>query len=138
MQGEEESEVVGRAKTKLWTFGLSAVGAAFVLLLFLLLYTPARHDGRENGGFEDDCCGTLVLRDGRMVLNKKQAVTYVVGQDAQGPYILPRTYVGAYQDVGFEVDGTRPATKLRLDRLPQPTRILLYDGGKPYLFRRKG
>jgi hypothetical protein len=111
--------------------GALLAGALFVL------FRPAARVGLENGVFTHDCCGTLELRDGAMILNSKQTVRYDVGRDARGPYILPRTYVGPFEDTGFEVDGSRAATKLRLDRLPQPTRILLYEGVTPYAFAAK-
>lgn len=122
---------------KRWTIGLATAGAALVLLFAIFLSRPAVLSGPENGTFANDCCGTLVLRDGRMVANGKQTIRYSVGQDARGPYVLPDTYVGALEDIGFEVDGTRPPAKLRLDRLPQPTTILLYNGPKPFLFKRR-
>jgi hypothetical protein len=119
-----------------WKIG--AVGTAAVFLATLaLLYRPAAQVGYENGMFPNDCCGTLELRDGGMILNDKQAIRYIVGHDARGPYVLPRAYVGGFEQIGFEIDGTRPATKLRLDRLPHPTRILLYEGSRPYIFKRK-
>jgi hypothetical protein len=123
---------------KLWTFGIGASAALLLLLLPLFLHGPAAPVGRENGAFTQDCCGTLTLRNGGMVLNGKQTVPYVVGEDSRGPYILPSTYVGPFEYRGFEVDGSRPAAKLRLDRLPKPTRILLDGGAKSFLFKRKG
>lgn len=111
-------------------------GAGIVLALPLLLFWPAAPAGLENGAFMNDCCGTLVLHDGAMLLNAKQIVRYAVGRDARGPYILPRTYVGPFEDKGFEVDGSQAVAKLRLDRLPHPTRIILHEGPKPYLFAR--
>ena len=120
---------------KAWTMAIAA-GAAALVLLLVVAFGPAPPAGRENGVFANDCCGTVGLRDGAMVLNDKQTVRYTVGRDSRGPYILPRTYVGAVEDIGFEVDGTRPTTRLRLDRLPQPSHILLYAGSTPYLFER--
>jgi hypothetical protein len=126
----------GAANVKPWTIACAAAGAALVLVLFLFLHRTAAPPARENGVFENDCCGTLELRNGGMVINGKRSVSYTVGQDARGPYILPATYVGAYEDVGLEVDGTRPTTRLRLDRLPRPTSIVLFAGSKPYVFQR--
>jgi hypothetical protein len=116
--------------------GAGAVTAVLLLFGFLLL-RPAPAGGAENGAFTADCCGTLRLEDGRMLLNGKQSVRYTVGRDGQGPYVLPVTYVGAFEDLGFEVDGTRPTVKLRLDRLPAPGGITLYHGTKPMVFRRE-
>jgi hypothetical protein len=121
---------------KRWIIGAVPAGAVAILLLFFL-YKPAVQAGSENGAFANDCCGTIELRDGGMRLNDKQTVAYSVGSDARGPYILPRTYVGAIEDIGFEVDGTPPATKLRLDKLPAPSSILLYEGLKPHRFDRE-
>jgi hypothetical protein len=117
---------------------LLALGAAAALLLLaLFLFRPAPATGAENGAFAADCCGTLRLEDGRMLLNGRQSVRYAVGRDSAGPYILPATYVGAFEDEGFEVDGTRPTVKLRLDRLPGPTAITLYHGTRPLTFKRE-
>jgi hypothetical protein len=110
----------------------AAVGGGVVLL------RPAPAAGLENGRFEADCCGSLELRDGEMLLNDRQTVRYDVGRDSEGPYLLPRTYyVGGLEDRGFEVDGTRPALKLRLDRLPGPATIVLPADGPDFLMRRK-
>jgi hypothetical protein len=118
---------------------LLALGAAAAALLLLgvFLFRPAPATGAENGAFAADCCGTLRLEDGRMLLNGRQSVRYAVGRDSAGPYILPATYVGAFEDEGFEVDGTRPTVKLRLDRLPGPTAIILYRGSKKLRFERE-
>jgi hypothetical protein len=109
----------------------AAVGGGFVLL------HPAPASGLENGRFEADCCGTVELRDGEMLLNDRQTVRYDVARDAQGPYLLPRTYyVGGLDARGFEVDGTRPVAKLRLDRLPGPRTIVLPADGGDFLMKR--
>ena len=117
-----------------WKWG--AAGTAAILAALALTHLPARKAGHENGVFENNCCGTLELRDGMMILNGKPSIRYNVGQDIRGPYILPRAYVGSFEQIGFEIDGARPATRLRLDRLPRPSRILLYGGSKPYIFAR--
>jgi hypothetical protein len=110
----------------------AAVGGGLVLL------RPAPASGLENGRFEADCCGTLELRDGEMLLNGRETLRYDVGRDAKGPYLLPRTYyVGGLADRGFEVDGTRPAVKLRLDRLPAPATIVLPGDGGYFLMKRE-
>jgi hypothetical protein len=122
---------------KRWILAGTGVGTAGAACLLFFLYRPGLRVGPENGAFANDCCGTLELRDGGMRLNDKQTVRYAVGQDVRGPYILPRTYVGALEDRGFEVDGTRSTTRLRLDRVPRPNSIVLYEGLKPYVFKRE-
>jgi hypothetical protein len=92
----------------------------------------------EEGTFQNDCCGTVTLAQGRLSVNGSQSVRYDVGRDAHGPYILPRTYVGAYEDVGFEIDGSQRARKLRLDHLPRPQEIQLPMGTRAFLFKKKG
>jgi len=116
---------------------LVAGGMVGATLLLFFLFRPGLRVGPENGAFANDCCGTIELRDGGMRLNDKQTVHYAVGRDARGPYILPRTYVGALEDRGFEVDGTRQTARLRLDRLPRPNLILLHEGPTPYVFTRE-
>lgn len=106
-----------------------------VVLLFVLSSAPVVKAG-EDGTFANDCCGTVKLSDGKMLLNDQQTVGYTVGRDAKGPYILPDTYVGVVLDEGFAVDGTTSAIKLRLDRLPGPTSIVLFEGLRPYVFTK--
>lgn len=117
---------------------LVMIAAAMALLLFLVVsrHEPAPHAG-ENGTFANDCCGTIALSDGRILLNDRATVRYVVGKDAEGPYILPDAYVGPFPDMAFEVDGTRSVLKLRLDKLPAPTRIVLYQGERHFTFTRQ-
>lgn len=121
---------------KRWViFGIIAVGLLLIASLAILLPNPAAGKG-ENGTFINDYCGTITLTDGEMLLNGQRKIRYTVAQDADGPYILPRVYVGAVPDIGFDVDGTRSILKLRLDRLPAPTRIVLHEGLTPYTFNR--
>ena len=115
---------------------LAALTAAAVAA-FLLMRGPPPSSGEE-GVFENDCCGTVAVARGRLTLNDSQSIRYDVGRDAHGPYLLPRSYVGAMEDQGFEVDGTQPARKLRLDRLPGPQAIELPMGTRAFVFRRKG
>lgn len=119
-----------------WKMGAVATGAV-LLAAFLLRHQPVAVAGKENGVFNNDCCGTLELRDGNMILNDKPSVRYTVGRDARGPYILPAAYVGGFEQIGFAVDGTRQTARLRMDRLPHPTRITLYGGSKRYVFERR-
>jgi hypothetical protein len=121
---------------RLWIIaGLVGTGIVVLLLLVVLSNKPVVKAG-EDGTFANDCCGTIKLSDGKMLLNDQQTVRYTVAKDAKGPYILPYTYVGIVLDEGFEVDGTRSTVKLRLDRLPDSTRIVLYEGLRPYIFTR--
>jgi hypothetical protein len=115
--------------------GTVAAAIVMLVLLFVLSNAPVVKAG-EDGTFANDCCGTVKLSDGKMLLNDQQTVGYTVGRDAKGPYILPDTYVGVVLDEGFAVDGTTSAIKLRLDRLPGPTSIVLFEGLRPYVFTR--
>lgn len=116
--------------------GIAAAGAVLLLVLVLFPHKPPVPMG-ENGTFANDCCGTVQLADGKMVLNDSATVRYDVARDAEGPYILPRSYVGVRQYEGFDIDGTRPVLKLRLDKLPGPGRIVLYEGRGSFVFRRE-
>jgi hypothetical protein len=111
---------------------VAAMGGA----AFLMLGQPPASAGEE-GFFENDCCGTVRLAGGRIELNDSQSVRYDVGRDGRGPYLLPRNYVGALEDRGFEVDGSQRPRKLRLDRLPSPQAIELPMGTRSFVFRRK-
>lgn len=116
--------------------GMFGAGAAALIIFLLVPHQPAVKAG-ENGTFANDCCGTIKLTDGKMLLNDQQTVRYAVKRDAAGPYILPYTYVGVVPYEGFDVDGTRSILKLRFDKLPAPTSIELYDGSKPFRFTRR-
>ncbi|WP_445191876.1 hypothetical protein ACT009_15065 [Sphingomonas sp. Tas61C01] len=113
------------------------VAASIALLMALTIFwrQPAA-DAGEAGLFANDCCGTVKLADGEMLLNDQQTVSYSVARDADGPYILPRFDVGIVADQGLDVDGTRSVRKLRLDKLPAPTKLTLYEGSVPYVFTR--
>lgn len=121
-----------------WIIVGVGIGAIAVLALFFLIFAqkPAAPMG-EDGTFANDCCGTVQLSEGKMVLNDSATVRYSVERDAEGPYILPRSYVGVRQYQGFDVDGTRKVVKLRLDKLPNPGGIVLYEGRSSFVFARQ-
>ena len=118
--------------------GVGAGCIVLLLLVFLLVFPhkPAVPMG-ENGTFANDCCGTVRLIDGKMVLNESATVRYRVERDAQGPYILPRSYVGVREYEGFDIDGTRQVLMLRLDKLPEPSSIMLHEGRASFVFTRQ-
>ncbi len=116
--------------------GVAALAVAIVAA-FLLMRGPPPSSGEE-GTFENDCCGTVTLAQGRLSVNGSHTVRYDVGRDADGPYLLPRTYVGVVEDQGFEIDGSQAAVKLRLDRLPGPHTIQLPMGTRVFVFKKKG
>jgi hypothetical protein len=116
------------------SIGVVAAGTVLLIALLVFLRKPVV-DAGEAGLFANDCCGTVKLADGEMLLNDQQTVSYSVARDADGPYILPRFDVGIVADQGLDVDGTRSVRKLRLDRLPAPTKITIYEGS-PYVFTR--
>ena len=120
-----------------WIIAGVVAAAGIVALLFVFVFNEPVVKAGENGTFANDCCGTIQLSDGKMLLNDQQTVRYTVAKDAKGPYILPYTYVGVVRDEGFDMDGTRSTIKLRLDRLPGPTRIVVYEGLRPYTFTRQ-
>ena len=132
---EEAPESRAGPQRRRWLW-LGALAAAILLGGVLYLRSAAPAAGEE-GAFANDCCGTLRLEGGRIRMNEaKQTVAYSVGRDSAGPYILPATYVGAFEDRGFEVDGTRAVLKLRLDRLPAPETIEVYEGSRRYVLSR--
>ena len=114
-----------------------AVALVAAVAAFLLMRGPPPSSGEE-GVFENDCCGTVTVGQGRLSVNGSQSIRYDVGRDAQGPYLLPRTYVGVVEDQGFEIDGSQAALKLRLDRLPAPQAIQLRMGTQAFVFKKKG
>jgi hypothetical protein len=122
----------------MWRFvsiGVVIAGAVSLLAFLVIRPKPVVNAG-ENGIFANDCCGTVELTNGKMLLNDQQTVSYTVARDADGPYILPRFDVGIVSDQGLDVDGYRSVSKLRLNKLPFPTSITLYEGSRPYIFAR--
>ena len=117
------------------SIGVVATGTVLLVAFFFYLRKPVV-DASANGLFANDFCGTIELADGEMLLNDRQTISYIVGRDAEGPYILPRFDVGAVSDQGLDVDGTRSVRKLRLDRLPLATKLTLHEGLTPYVFKR--
>jgi len=117
------------------SIGAVAAGAVLLIALLVFLRKPVV-DASANGLFANDFCGTIKLADGEMLLNDQQTISYIVGRDAEGPYILPRFDVGVVSDQGLDVDGTRSVRKLRLDRVPLATKLTLHEGLTPYVFKR--
>jgi hypothetical protein len=115
-----------------------AAGATFVagLLLAWYLRAPEAVARPEDGSFANDCCGTIALDKGRIVVGT-QKLRYEIGRDEKGPFLLPGTYVGPYEDRGFEVDGTRPPLKIRPDAMPRPETLAMDGYGRIFLFRRE-
>ena len=119
-----------------WVGASAGLAAAALLLLWILGDGGLRADSAD-GSYAHDCCGTFQLDDGLMIIGDKHKVRYALGWDEAGPYILPDTYVGPWEERGIESDGGRPPLKLRLDRLPRPERIAITDGRRTWVFRRK-
>lgn len=117
--------------------GAGAVAVAGLALTAFFMRPTGLATDSADGTFEHDCCGTVVLRGGTMTLGGERSVSYVVGRDRDGPYILPATFVGTWEQDGFEIDGTRDPMKIRLDTLPRPTKIQIADVAKSYVFTRK-
>jgi len=78
-----------------------------------------------NGAYFNACCGNLVMRDGHIALGN-QRVTYVIERDKVGPYVLPKTYLGASGE-GFVLKSDGFPVKLRLDASSSPQTIELVD-----------
>ncbi len=117
------------------SIGVVAAGIVLLIALLIFLRKPAI-DAGEDGIFANDCCGTVKLVDGEMLLNGQQTMSYIVAKDADGSYILPRFDVGVVADQGLDVDGTRSVRKLRLDKLSAATKLTLHEGLTPYVFKR--
>ena len=92
-----------------------------------LVGEPRLQVGIANGAYTNGCCGTVVLDNGIMTI-ANQRVGYVVEQDKAGPYVLPKTYIGA-SVTGFVVRSRGHALKLRLDDPNHPHQVELVDDG---------
>lgn len=99
-----------------------ALVAVIVAGLALLTYLSGLRSDLADGSYANDDFGIVELRGGRMIANGVDLVGYTVQEDDQGPYILPRSFVGA-ENGGIFLDGATRVRKLRLDRLPNPTQI---------------
>lgn len=117
-----------------------AVGAVLAsatgLSAMLVLRNAGLPVSAANGTYSNKCCGDLILRDGKMIMGEK-AVSYVVEQDGGRSFILPKTYVGTWEERGFQIDGGRLPERLRIDRFPYPTAIKLNDLRSFFVFRRR-
>ena len=114
-----------------------AVASVVIGLSLFLLREPGLAADAADGSYVNDCCGTLVLREGRMVLGEVKSVAYELGEDADGPYALPERYVGTWEERGFEIDGSRAPVKLRLDAVPRPSQIIVPAATGWHSFDRK-
>jgi len=126
---------VGFVNRNRWAISGVAVAAPNSTPVALLFGRSALPSDIADGYYSNDCCGTVELRGGRLIANGVELVRYTVGQDDQGPYILPRTFVGT-QDTGIIMDGAQPVLKLRLNALPSPSRISLPGLRHPDNFER--
>ena len=119
----------------------AVVAAAAVLLSLFFLGNRGPRAGPvgdgADGAYWHDCCGTIELRRGELLLEGAERVSYTIGSDEAGPYVLPDTYVGTWEHRGFETDGSRPPLKLRLDKFPKPERIVLPAASGSYSFKRE-
>ena len=79
-----------------------------------------------NGVYANDCCGQVKLHDGLMTFNKDQYVSYVVGHDKVGRYILPASFVGITgANLIYRRDGV--GSKLYLSDESQPRGLNLVN-----------
>ncbi|HLZ78897.1 MAG TPA: hypothetical protein VKQ09_06115 [Sphingomonas sp.] len=88
---------------------------------------PRLQVGIANGAYVNRCCGTVVLNNGIMTV-ANQRIGYVIERDKAGPYVLPKTYVGA-SATGFVIKPDAYALKLHLDDPTHPHQIELLDDG---------
>lgn len=90
-----------------------------------------------NGRYSNNCCGTIVLHDGVMIV-ANQRVDYIIERDKAGPYVLPKAYVGMSAHALVVRSDAHPL-KLRLDDPGHPLQLELNDdvtGGGRYQFSR--
>ena len=116
--------------------GVIAVLCAWIYIA--LTGEPCLQVRIADGTYANPCCGSLVLDNGTMTI-ANQRISYVIEQDKAGPYILPKTYVGA-SATGFIFKPRAYALKLSLDDPAHPRRVeLLDDGpsGEAFSFVRK-
>lgn len=88
---------------------------------------PRLQVGIANGVYANRCCGEIILNDGIMTV-ANQRIGYAIERDKAGPYVLPKTYVGA-SATGFVVKPDAYVLKLRLDDSARPHQINLLDDG---------
>ena len=88
-----------------------------------------------NGTYENDCCGTVTLRDGTMLFRNHE-VAYAIERDKGGAYVLPQAYVGVEPGHGLQIERNRNVLKLRLDDEKHPETISVLGRNKEYRFTR--
>jgi hypothetical protein len=113
---------IGSVNRHRWAISAVALVAVMAAGAALLVYGSGLPSHMADGTYSSDCCGAVELRGGHMLANGVDLVSYTVQEDDQGPYILPGSFVGT-EDGGIVLDGGKRVLKLRLDRIPNPTRI---------------
>jgi len=120
---------------KKWSVGLPLMAFALLAIYVLAVPGPKLPLDAANGVYANDCCGTIVLRDGVMSFGN-QELTYVIEKDKQGAYILPQRYVGIYPGQGLQIERSRNVLKLSLDDEEHPQTITILGSDGVYLFTR--
>jgi hypothetical protein len=77
------------------TIGSGSTSIALLVALAFVRHGPSGKAG-EKHILANDCCGTVELAEGTMLLNGKQRVRYTMAKDAEGAYVLPRTSVAHF------------------------------------------
>ena len=125
--------IMTRRGWMIWSAALAALSATAIALFYY--YESGLPSHSADGFYSNDCCGTIELRGGHLLVNGIELVSYSVQRDDQGPYILPRAFVGA-ESGGVVLDGGRRVMKLRLNVLPNPNRIAIPSPRGPDSFER--
>ena len=124
--------------TKAAVFRLTIIAVVPIgLLLYFLAFPPTEPIATANGRYTNPCCGSLVLRDGRITTSDNQFVRYVVEHDKRGRYIVPEGYVGASKR-GIVIRRAGNPLKIYLEPSQPPQHIELLDDatGEAFTFSR--
>ena len=126
--------------------GVSELAGSIVVVSVLCAWAvialtdePRLPIGIANGSYSNDCCGSIVLKDGVMAV-ANQRISYIIERDKGGPYVLPKTYVGA-SNKRFVIKSDADALKLRLDDPVNPHQVELLDIDAAFAYpfvRRRG
>ncbi|MDF0546550.1 hypothetical protein PX699_29780 [Sphingobium sp. H39-3-25] len=119
------SNIKGMASKYVGALGLVAVLIGWAHIIFV--GGPKLPVSAANGSYSNACCGTLVLKNGRMRFSGGRIARYDIEQDKVGPYIITDALVEVINGRHVSMESGKEPFKLRLDRTPNPSRIELTD-----------
>src|SRR4051794_20158621 len=95
-------------------FKFTLLGLVFPvgLAIYWEAFPPRDPIGTANGVYSSNCCGSLILRDGRLRFGAND-IGYVVEHDKVGKYVLPEKSLGIIQGSKVVITSYQSADEIR-------------------------